>query len=242
MSHQISTRALSPEEQRKVRPRLRGVPDLLMNLAMTFVISLGAAMGGGVLAYFAMMLISFIIGPTELEGDLPLIVMALTFPLAWTYLFIRIHRWHKNMRGDKAGAVAEVIDIENSRWVRNEEATNESPEYYFDIGDGKILVLGGQWLWDFPTYGLEHPENEDTEESVPFPCSSFRVHRLQNHGLVLRIDLLSPPIPPEGEVPDRAKLPAWLTKRTDKMDWLCSLLVEGPYDELREKATIQPGT
>lgn len=139
--------------------------------------------------------------------------------------FVRQSRRSRQLtRLDINERTVEVIRVENARLVEREEHNDEGPLYYFGIGQGKVLFLGGQWLYDSGVYGVD-------SEDLPFPSSSFTVHRLAS-GPVLRIEPSGAKLAPEAVLPRRARLPAWLDEPFKKGFLGDSLILEGDYEEL----------
>lgn len=95
---------------------------------------------------------------------------------------------------DSQSQVVEAITVSDARWIEIGLVSDNEPIVAFDIGEGKILFLQGQWLRDPATYDAPVPR-EDGPEGVlnglptphSFPSTSFAVTRLPHSGRVLGI-------------------------------------------------------
>jgi len=71
------------------------------------------------------------------------------------------------------------------------------PALAFDIGDGKILFLQGQWLWETHIYGAPLPPSDDSLEEFinglpaphSFPSDAFEIERCPHSGDVMSIQV-----------------------------------------------------
>jgi hypothetical protein len=122
----------------------------------------------------------------------------------------------RESRVDIATGEVEVIEVESPTVVQQEETGDEGPIYYFDIGDGKLLFLWGQWLYDPHVYRVgdrsfvDEMEFEsiadipDEPDEPPFPNSHFRIHRATHLGHVLSIELFGERLAPDRIIPASA--------------------------------------
>jgi len=92
---------------------------------------------------------------------------------------------------------AEVIHVKDPIVFQQEESGDEGSILYFDIGEGKILFVCGQWLWDSHTYGAEHlnltDEKSDRLNCLPdpygFPSDEFIITCALQSRTVLGIEV-----------------------------------------------------
>ncbi len=75
----------------------------------------------------------------------------------------------------------EVLEIDASQVLDIEHLGSHGPAYCFFVGDGKALLLVGQWMLDQPS----------------FPSCSFRLHRWVDTGKPIRIESTGEPLTPE---------------------------------------------
>ena len=104
---------------------------------------------------------------------------------------------------ERAGLIQE-IQVSVSRVAQIEPAGDCEPNLVFDIGDGKLLLLQGQWLYDPKTYGASKPDGDPIEEFVngldppySFPSTDFDVVRFPHCGNVPSIKVRGEYLPPE---------------------------------------------
>jgi hypothetical protein len=74
---------------------------------------------------------------------------------------------------------------------------DEGSQYFIELADGKVLFLGGQYLFEYD------PISDDPELAQPrsFPCTEFTLHRHRRHGGVLQIDCSGEVIEPSPTTP-----------------------------------------
>jgi hypothetical protein len=122
---------------------------------------------------------------------------------------------------------------------------NGHPALFFDIGEGRLLFLQGQWL-ELPfIYGEDAeriaPSEDDTETDAvnglpppyAFPNASFVVHRLPSSGDVLAIRLQDgAPLSLEHTRVDVDALAEHFRSRGDNGLWDESKLLVGSLDDL----------
>ncbi|MCM8526264.1 MAG: hypothetical protein NE327_07090 [Lentisphaeraceae bacterium] len=151
------------------------------------------------------------------------------------YFFFQHNKYEKKSKRDshKDLSLNQVEDISvETDTVYNIELVNDNePIFAFDIGQGKILYLQGQWIRDYETYGLENDSSvgdvgDEYLNSLPepysFPQDKFTVSRFQNTGEVFKIKLEGSYLSPVKEV-DVLK---------DEFDFKSSELFEGNLDNL----------
>ena len=73
------------------------------------------------------------------------------------------------------------------------EAEDEGLHYFLDLGGGRTLYLGGQYLYDF------EPISDDPDLNQPrlFPCTQFTIFRHKEERFVLDIQCLGDALEPE---------------------------------------------
>lgn len=94
---------------------------------------------------------------------------------------VRFFRKVARRRLEQGRLAVEAIDVEASRVFDIEPLGSSGPTFVFFAGDGKALLLSGQWL-------LEQPS---------FPTHSFRLRRWADTGKAIRIEARGPEIDPE---------------------------------------------
>jgi hypothetical protein len=235
MDHTTTYRGLTTAETTLLRRRRglgleRWVETLVIMPVMT---------GGGVfvLGLFVLALIFWLLekigwvvrgGTFFGAGMAVLSVLALVIAIASA---VNMRRLTKRERVDEQEANVEVISVREARLVCQEERNDEGPLYYFGIGAGKLLFLGGQWLEIEPSvYGID-PETESDDWCV-FPTSSFVVHRLPASGRVLRIETTGDRLTVEGELSRTASMPSWLRQQMRQAFMQESLVIAGDFEEL----------
>jgi hypothetical protein len=97
-------------------------------------------------------------------------------------------------RKDADEQLVEEIAVSQARVVEILLISDNEPILAFDIGDGRILFLQGQWLREPSTYGAPPQEGDPEEQFLnglpkpfSFPSTAFTVARLPHSGRVLRI-------------------------------------------------------
>ncbi|MHA6833561.1 hypothetical protein [Ralstonia pseudosolanacearum] len=78
-----------------------------------------------------------------------------------------------------------------------QELEDEGLHYYIELSDGRVLYLGGQYLYDY------EPVTDDPEfnQARSFPCTEFEVLRHGDAGYVLHIDCAGTVLEPEITAP-----------------------------------------
>jgi hypothetical protein len=112
-------------------------------------------------------------------------------------------------RRDLADDAVQVIEVEDAPVLELHPIGDDHPAVCFDLGEGQLLLLKGQWLRDPATYGLREDPSEGDEgdgflnnlpEPCSFPRSKFTVTRAPESGRVLRLEVGGDYVPPEGPV------------------------------------------
>jgi hypothetical protein len=226
MNHEISSRELTAVEasrlKRSVRVGIKGWADDIVFFALVT---------GGLIIVGIVLAVAAVWTTTKLGfggfGRFLAIGIFIVFALYGAragVAFVQQSRRSRQLaRRDINERKVEVIRVENARLVEQQEHNDEGPLYYFGIGGGKVLFLGGQWLYDSDVYGVD-------SEELPFPSSSFTVHRLAS-GPVLCIEPNGAKLAPEAILPRKA-LPAWLVEPFKRGFLGDSLILDGDYEEL----------
>jgi hypothetical protein len=201
--HTATTRPPNQEEQRVLQEQKR--PDVASFGCLTiffgiipifFLGKLGAWIGG------------FASGQWVVHGRwIGWLVGIVTF--GWALATFIPYARRQRMRGcfDADKQIVQEIAVSQPRVVEIFLISDNEPILTFDIGDGKILFLQGQWLRDPSTYGAPQ-QNDDPEEQFlnglpkpfSFPSTAFTVTRLPHSGRVLRIMVHGDYLVPEKKV------------------------------------------
>jgi hypothetical protein len=148
--------------------------------------------------------------------------------LAATVAAVRTQRRARRLaRNDIADRRVQVIRAETARLVEREQWNDEGPIYYFGLGEHKVLLVVGQWLYGGGE-GLYGEADDPNEDEAPFPCASFTLHRLPKSGQVLRIHPEGPRLAAEAVIPNQATLPDWAAP-SEIGD---SFMLTGDFEEL----------
>jgi hypothetical protein len=117
-------------------------------------------------------------------------------------------RQRRRAAGDVKNMLVQEIEVRNPRVVGIGLISDNAPILAFDIGEGKLLFLQGQWLVnDNALYGAPPLTGDAYEEYLnglppphSFPSSAFRLTRLPHSGHVLSIRVAGTYVLPEREV------------------------------------------
>jgi hypothetical protein len=121
-----------------------------------------------------------------------------------------------------------VVHVQSERVIEQREFNDEGPIYFVDLGNERILLLWGQWLYG-PHTSLNGdnrvPNDKSTTEEGEgrFPCTEFVVHRTLGLGRILKMEIGGAPLRPVRELAVHA------TPIAEMND--CELLV-GHFDDL----------
>lgn len=105
----------------------------------------------------------------------------------WVWLLIRCVREERRRRRGLLQEAAEgrvqQVSVTDPRVVSLEAVTESDPALVFDIGEGRLLLLQGNWLYDEKTYGAPpvEDEHEDFLNGLPAP-HRFRARRSPSSG------------------------------------------------------------
>lgn len=106
-------------------------------------------------------------------------------------------------RQDASAKRIQDIHVRNARVIEIVPHNDHAPLLCFDIGDGMLLYLRGQWIVRPDPYGVDPPEEEydDIFNGLPdpnsFPSTEFTVARLPHTGDVLSIRIRGNYLPPQ---------------------------------------------
>ncbi len=102
----------------------------------------------------------------------------------------------RTVHGAEADPV-EVIDVEANAALDIEAPGSTGPAVCLDVGNGQILMLYGQWLYDNQIYRAPRPEDDLGDEywnGLPtphaFPATAFRLHRWDGSDQPFWIEIL----------------------------------------------------
>jgi hypothetical protein len=201
--HTVTTRPPNQEEQRVLQGQKRpdvasfGCLALFFGIIPIFLLGkLGAWIG------------SFASGQSVIYGRwIGWLVGIGVF--GWALVTFNPYARRQQLRGRKDADVQLVqeIAVSQARVVEILLISDNEPILAFDIGDGKMLFLQGQWLRDSSTYGA--PQQDDDPEELflnglpkpfSFPSTAFTVTRLPHSGRVLSITVRGDYLAPEKKV------------------------------------------
>jgi hypothetical protein len=92
----------------------------------------------------------------------------------------------QHLEADYRGETAEVMVVEVERYAIGEEASDEGPIYFFELGQNQLLLLWGQWLCDPHVVTSEALDIEKLWERKEW-FRRFEFVRAPASGLVLSI-------------------------------------------------------
>jgi hypothetical protein len=107
------------------------------------------------------------------------------------------------------------------------ELDDEGPHYFLELDDGRVLYLGGQYLYDFEADD-EHPRR--------FPCTEFVVHRHKTQGHVVELECGGTVLEPECVAPPFTTR-SWRAIGAPEDG---QVLADRPYDLLKELLAPTP--
>ncbi|HEY3963634.1 MAG TPA: hypothetical protein VGM05_03690 [Planctomycetaceae bacterium] len=123
-------------------------------------------------------------------------------------------------------------DFEARRAFGIEESDDEGLHYFLELGDGRVLYLTGQYLYDY------EPISDEPELNQPrrFPCTAFTVRRHKTEGCVLEIVCRGTVIEPEFIAPPLTR------RRRRSISPLQDgqILSDRPYDGLKDEIQCSP--
>ncbi|RNF83096.1 hypothetical protein [Montanilutibacter psychrotolerans] len=211
---EIATRALTPDERAELTLSLRrwwarALPGAVGRYVMLFLLLLAAGLSA----------VAVVTGIARTSQGHPLAGLITADPGPWTLRLFTVLFWgsivvipgciagrallrdlhgHRRRLRDHEDGTAQVIRLESARFVKVLDG-QEGAVFLFDIGGGNVLAVGGDRAGDRMLFGLPAQEADDAapddglagsvDDDVPFPNSSFEVHRLPHTGRLLGIVL-----------------------------------------------------
>lgn len=127
----------------------------------------------------------------------------------WAIIKFLPYERRQRLRGreDAIEQVVQEISVSDPRVIEIGLINDNEPILAFDIGDGKILFLQGQWLREDSIYGAPRQQGDPEEqflnglpEPFSFPSTAFTVTRLPHSGRVTSIRVQGDYLPPERTV------------------------------------------
>jgi hypothetical protein len=123
-------------------------------------------------------------------------------------------------------------DFEARRAFGIAESDDEGLHYFLELGDGRVLYLTGQYLYDY------EPISDESELNQPrrFPCTAFTIRRHKTEGYVLEIVCRGTVIEPEFIAPPLTR------RRRRSISPLQDgqILSDRPYDGLKDEIQCSP--
>jgi len=181
----IEQREMAAAERKRLRQGAKRSPDDWAWIMMP----MGAGAGFG-------LLFASIIG--WIWADAPNLkpILVTSGAILGIYPSWRMHRFFATdasaIRDAVKDATVEVIHVTSEHCVEQESYNNEGPIYYFDIGPGEILLMWGQWIYD-----ARGPRGSIADSGfAEFPANEFTIHRLKDHGRVLKLEVRGEVIKP----------------------------------------------
>lgn len=189
-THTITSRPATKEERRAMLAHTR------QGIASYGCLAAFFAAAGVVLAWLGAWLGSFISPNAATAGRC--IGAGLSLGLFFYALFSLIpleRRSRRRAAKDWESQIVEELSVSQPRVVEIGLINDNEPILAFEIGEGKLLVLQGQWLRDETTYGAKAPEEDAPFDQYlnglppphSFPSTEFTVVRLSHSGRVLGI-------------------------------------------------------
>jgi hypothetical protein len=122
------------------------------------------------------------------------------------------------VRQDLAQGEVEVLDVEARAVWKFVDPKQPDSDYFLDLGEGEVLYLGGEWVYEasFPRAVLAYQElsREEVEAQRVFPCLMVRVERAPRSGVVLRLERRSDAVEPARVLaPADLSCAWWITDR-----------------------------
>lgn len=198
--HTISQRPATAEEQAQIETS-----------PMRVAVGCGGLVFGSlpvvVAAYIGGVLLGWLPEPDAVGWLILIGALVLTIALAvgMTLFYTRfMRRMLEPHRRDAEAGMVEVIEVAGARVVAIEPSDpDDRVAMAFDIGDGKLLYLAGEWLWDRDIYGapasVETGEDDSTSANglappYRFPSEAFTLVRAPRSGDVLSLRVTGPPL------------------------------------------------
>jgi hypothetical protein len=107
--------------------------------------------------------------PKSNEYNLLFYSLTVVFLILSVYLAYKIYpRKRKPILEEVLDDTVEILDVEASDAIKIEEFEDEGIGYYLNIGDGKVLFIQGQYLYD---------DNEDSKAYPKIPSTRMSINR-----------------------------------------------------------------
>ena len=111
-----------------------------------------------------------------------------------------VETFQSRLEIDLARGVLQQLEVGVERMACGEEELDEGPFFFSDLGDGQVLCLAGQWLYD-PHIVLEAPMEDD--EATWF--QNYTLLRAPRTGIVFELRPQGPELSRcERQIPSRA--------------------------------------
>lgn len=126
--------------------------------------------------------------PKSNEYNLIFYISTIACLILSVYLAYKIYpRKRKPKLEEVLDDTVEILDVEASDAIKIEEFEDEGIGYYLNIGDGKVLFIQGQYLYDDNEY-------ENTDPKIP--STRMTIHRGAVSKIVLDIRFVGEYLPP----------------------------------------------
>jgi hypothetical protein len=201
--HTITTRSANPEESRQIATRTG--PDFASYGCLCIFFGVIPAYLLGTLGGWVG---SFHSGDAAAYGRwIGWLLSAVLCVSAFAWFLPYERRLRRRAARDDHARIIQEIHVVNARVIELALISDNEPILAFDIGDGKILYLQGQWLRDPNTYGAASLEGDPIEQFInglptphSFPSSEFTVSRFPHSGDVLGIRVVGAYAAPQAVV------------------------------------------
>lgn len=211
---EIATRALTHDERAELKLSLRrwwvrALPGAIGRYTVFFLLLLAAGLSA----------VAVLTGNARTSQGQPLAGLLSADPGPWTLRLLAVLFWgsivvipgciagrallrdlhcHRRRLRDHEDGMAQVIRLESARFIKVLDG-QEGAVFLFDIGGGNVLAVGDGRAGDRLLFGLPARETDratandclagSVDDDVPFPNSSFELHRLPHTGRLLGIVL-----------------------------------------------------
>lgn len=194
-SHSITRRPGTESELRQIRGGAKA--DLIGSIGCLSLIFIPSSY---FLALGLKLAVGWIFNDLRIYGFYAGLGVGLVIWLLILFWFLKDSRSYREERSkDESDGVVEDVQVETSYVVLLPPESDHAPNLCFDIGEGKILLLQGQWILDRGVYvgaSTKATETDDwddrvngLEEPFGFPSSKFSFTRLPISGDVLSVQV-----------------------------------------------------
>ncbi|MDH5755331.1 MAG: hypothetical protein OEZ55_01515 [Nitrospinota bacterium] len=204
MPHTIIERPPTKEELAIVEFENR--PDLASNIFLLIFAVAGFLVAGGVAGWLAELL--RLPHPERLRY-LAWAVVVILYVISGIGFNLADKPRRRRAKMDAHQGMVQQIEIRNPKAVLLGYETTADPLLVLDIGDGKLLYLHGQWMYDNRVFGapefdpevLDEIVNQDRVNGMPdpygFPSTEFTMVRMRHLGRILSVRVSGEYLPPE---------------------------------------------